>query len=80
MLFHEGCHMCNDGRHYQIILPLADMDRTSIVRLARKLDVPIELTWSCHAEGDRHCGICYSCSQRIEAFSAIGIADPVFER
>lgn len=78
-LFREACLVC-DGQPYQIILPLADMDRAAVIRLARKLNVPIHLTWSCHAEGDRHCGNCYSCRQRIEAFAAIGISDPAFER
>lgn len=78
-LFRESCLSC-DGNPYQIILPLADMDRVQIIELAQKLDVPIEMTWSCHAEGDRHCGRCYSCRQRLEAFGKMGISDPAFSR
>ncbi len=78
-LFRETCLSC-DGQAYQIILPLADMDRVRIIELARRLKVPIELTWSCHAEGERHCGKCYSCRQRLEAFSEIGVPDPAFGR
>jgi 7-cyano-7-deazaguanine synthase len=76
-LFREACLSCN-GSGYQIVLPLADMDRVRIIGLARELQVPIELTWSCHAEGDRHCGRCYSCKQRLEAFAALGMPDPAF--
>ena len=76
-LLREGCLLC-DGKAYEISLPLADLDRTGVVRLARELGVPIELTWSCHGEGDRHCGQCYACKQRLEAFAALGIKDPAF--
>jgi 7-cyano-7-deazaguanine synthase len=61
-----------------ILLPLADMNRQKIISLALEIEVPLELTWSCHNEGERHCRQCYSCSQRLEAFSCLGIKDPVF--
>lgn len=79
VLFKEGCLLC-DGRQYQIVLPLADMDRKAVIALAGELGVPIELTWSCHREGDAHCGRCYACTQRLEAFSELGIKDPAFAR
>jgi|SRR5581483_1524288 len=78
-LFKEGCLMC-DGRPYQIVLPLAEMDRKEIIKLATKLKLPVELTWSCHREGDMHCGQCYACKQRLEAFSSLGLQDPVFTK
>jgi 7-cyano-7-deazaguanine synthase len=78
-LFQEGCLMC-DGQPYQIVLPLAEMDRKEIVRLAIKLVLPFELTWSCHKEGDTHCGQCYACKQRLEAFDSLGLQDPVFPK
>ncbi len=61
-----------------ILLPLVDMDRQKVISLALKIDVPLELTWSCHNEGETHCGQCYSCSLRFGAFSSLGIKDPVF--
>ena len=75
ILFKEGCLLC-DGEAYQILLPLAKMNRKQIIRLAMKLNAPIELTWSCHREGDVHCGSCYSCKQRLEAFDDLGLKDP----
>jgi 7-cyano-7-deazaguanine synthase len=77
MLFKEGCLLCND-QAYQILLPLSRMNRKEIIRLAIKLKVPIELTWSCHREGTVHCGSCYACRQRLEAFDDLGLKDPVF--
>lgn len=77
ILFKEGCILCND-QAYQILLPLAKMNRKQIIRLAIKLKAPIELTWSCHREGSVHCGSCYACRQRLEAFNDLGLKDPVF--
>jgi 7-cyano-7-deazaguanine synthase len=76
-LFKQGRILCND-ESCVIVLPLAEMDRKKIVNLAIQLDVPLELTWSCHNEGDRHCGQCYSCEQRLEAFNSLSMKDPVF--
>ncbi|AIC16907.1 7-cyano-7-deazaguanine synthase [Nitrososphaera viennensis] len=77
-LFAEGCLLC-DGRPYQIVLPLAEMDRKAIIALAHRLHVPIEMTWSCHREGELPCEKCYACMQRLEAFSALGIRDPALD-
>jgi 7-cyano-7-deazaguanine synthase len=77
ILFKEGCLSCN-GQVYQVLLPLVEMNRKEIIRLAIKLKAPIELTWSCHREGSVHCGSCYACRQRLEAFDDLGLKDPVF--
>ena len=77
-LFREGCLLCNDNQAYQIVLPLAKMNRKEIIKLAMRLKAPIELTWSCHREGNNHCGSCYSCKQRLEAFNELGLKDPAF--
>jgi 7-cyano-7-deazaguanine synthase len=77
ILFKEGCLLCND-QAYQILLPLSRMNRKQIIRLAIKLKAPVELTWSCHREGTVHCGSCYACKQRLEAFDDLGLKDPAF--
>ena len=77
ILFKEGCLLCND-QAYQILLPLSRMNRKQIIRLAIKLKAPVELTWSCHREGTMHCGSCYACKQRLEAFDDLGLKDPAF--
>jgi 7-cyano-7-deazaguanine synthase len=74
-LFREGCLLCN-GRAYRIVLPLAQMKRVEIIRLALKLKTPIGLTWSCHKGGTSQCGSCYACKERIQAFSSLGMHDP----
>ncbi|MDQ3807831.1 MAG: 7-cyano-7-deazaguanine synthase QueC [Thermoproteota archaeon] len=77
ILFKEGCLLCSD-QSYQILLPLSRMNRKQIIRLAIKLKVPLGLTWSCHREGTVHCGSCYACRQRLEAFDQLGLQDPAF--
>ena len=76
VLFKEGCLLCKDNQAYQIVLPLAKMNRKQIIKLAMRLKAPIELTWSCHREGAKPCGSCYSCKQRVEAFNELGLKDP----
>lgn len=76
-LFKEGC-LLSDRRAYQVLLPLARMNRKQIVRLAIKLKTPVEQTWSCHMEGKAHCGRCYACKQRLKAFGSLGLKDPAF--
>lgn len=81
-LLKKGCLLCNGGVSdgsrgaYSIVLPLAKMRRREIIRLALRLKTPIELTWSCHRDGRTHCGRCYACRQRLEAFGSLGLVDP----
>ena len=75
-LLRQGCPIINNNTP-AILLPLVDMNRQKVISLALKIKVPLELTWSCHNEGETHCGQCYSCSQRFDAFSSLGIKDPV---
>ena len=61
---------------FQIETPLIDMSKADIVRLARDLDAPLHLTWSCYAAGPRPCGVCDSCLLRAKGFEEAGIIDP----
>lgn len=79
VLLKEGCLLCN-GRTYQIVLPLAKMNRKEIIKLALRLKIPLEHTWSCHREGNVHCGRCYACKQRLEGFGSLSIKDPAFNQ
>jgi 7-cyano-7-deazaguanine synthase len=60
----------------KIILPLKQMSRLDIIRLAMALNVPIRLTWSCHRNGKVQCGECYACKQRLNAFKFLTLTDP----
>jgi 7-cyano-7-deazaguanine synthase len=75
-LFKEGSISQADS--CKIILPLCKMYRKNIIRLAITLKVPIELTWSCHNKGRRHCNRCYACLERVRSFNSLGMPDPAF--
>jgi 7-cyano-7-deazaguanine synthase len=47
--------------------PLAQYDKTAVVELARQLNVPIDLTWSCLRGGETPCGRCIGCATRKAA-------------
>ncbi len=55
------------GKEYKtkIIMPLAKLDKTGIIKLAIKLKVPLELTWSCYKNGRIMCGKCNGCFSRL---------------
>lgn len=51
----------------KVIAPLLKMNKTQIMKLAMKLNVPIERTWSCYAGGKVPCGVCDACIIRQKA-------------
>lgn len=57
--------------------PLRTMSKFEVVRLAHDIGVPLELTWSCHREGTRHCWRCEGCISRSRSFAQAGIPDPL---
>lgn len=54
----------------RIHAPLLDMTKADIVRLALKLGVPIDDTWSCYRGGRTPCGVCDSCVLREQGMRA----------
>jgi 7-cyano-7-deazaguanine synthase len=60
----------------RIATPLVKKDKAAIVRMALRLGVPLEYTWSCYSGGRRACGTCDSCKLRAKGFSEAGEEDP----
>ena len=63
----------------KILTPIIKMSKAEIVKLAIKLKVPLEFTWSCYYGGKKPCGKCDSCKLRAKGFEEAGIKDPVYE-
>lgn len=65
------------GKKVKIIAPFIDKTKADIVSIGMKLDVPYELTWSCYKGGEKPCGKCGTCIDRIKAFEINGVKDPL---
>lgn len=61
----------------QVVAPLVNMNKAGVVKLGLSLNVPYELTWSCYEGGEKACGTCGTCIDRIAAFKANGVEDPI---
>ena len=57
--------------------PLINMNKAEVVKTGLKLKVPYELTWSCYEGRDKACGTCGTCIDRLNAFKANGVQDPI---
>jgi 7-cyano-7-deazaguanine synthase len=60
---HEDCQMAIDF----VVAPFLCWPKEAIAYEGFKLDVPFEDTWSCYKGGEKHCGKCGTCVERLEA-------------
>jgi 7-cyano-7-deazaguanine synthase len=63
--------------HIALFTPFITMTKTDILKLGTELRVPYEHTWSCYQDEEKACGTCGSCHFRREAFTALGMTDPI---
>jgi len=62
---------------FAIHTPFVDKWKTEVVALGLQMGVPYELTHTCY-EGKRPaCGVCDACAERLTAFAANGVPDPL---
>lgn len=61
----------------QITAPLISMNKIQVVKTGIDLNVPFELTWSCHNATKVACGGCSNCRSRQAAFQSLGLTDPL---
>lgn len=74
-LIKRGKHK-QDQNNIEIVLPLIELSKTEVVKLAKNLNVPLEWTWSCYSDGEKPCGQCSSCLKRKEAFDKLNYIKP----
>jgi len=66
-----------DTTTIRIEMPLVHLQKSQIVQEACKLNVPLDLTWSCYQSEDKACGVCDSCRLRLRGFQLAGQKDPI---
>lgn len=60
-----------------ICCPFVDKTKSEVIGTGLKLGVPYQYTWSCYNGTEKPCGKCGTCIDRIEAFKANGVEDPL---
>jgi 7-cyano-7-deazaguanine synthase len=76
-LIRTGTRSGQEGAEMKIVNPLIHCTKVEVLRLALKLKVPLELTWSCYEDLPVPCGKCRGCYTREKAFGDVGIVDPL---
>lgn len=66
----NGEFLYSTSKHPKVVAPLINYNKNDIVMLALKHGVPLEYTRSCYQGGERHCGICESCTRLKHALEA----------
>lgn len=61
----------------RVTAPLVNMNKAEVIGTGLKLGVPYQLTWSCYKGGHKACGKCGTCIDRLNAFHANGVEDPI---
>lgn len=64
------------GGKLMLLAPFISSTKAEVVKKGLELGVPYELTWSCYEGGERPCGCCGTCLDRMKAFRANGVEDP----
>ena len=77
VLLAKGTRVGAGGNAIQVVNPLIESSKKEVLRLAIELNVPLELTWSCHEDVILPCHRCRGCVARHNAFKEIGMQDPL---
>jgi len=60
-----------------VVRPLINLNKAGVVAEGLKIGVPYNLTWSCYHGREKACGKCGTCLDRLAAFEANGVKDPI---
>ncbi len=71
----EKAAMLGTGESISIQAPFSGKRKSDVIKKGAELGVPLEFTWSCYRNAEKHCGICESCVNRKKAFQESGILD-----
>lgn len=68
--------LASDGK-VTVLAPFIDGDKTTIIEDGLKIDVPYKFTRTCYKDQELSCGLCGSCTERLEAFENNKMPDPI---
>lgn len=60
-----------------VLAPLIGKRKAELVRMGQGLGVDFAQTWSCYRGGEKACGTCPTCVERLNAFREAGAFDPL---
>ena len=74
--FSAAMRLANDAEELLLEAPFISWTKSDIAKHGNQLGVDFTQTWSCYKGGDKHCGKCGTCVERIEAFQIAEVNDP----
>lgn len=69
------CEAIKQGTYDGIVIdaPYTNITKSDIARIGKRIGVDYNLTYSCYKGGEKHCGKCGTCVERMEALRDAGI-------
>lgn len=61
----------------EVLAPYLDVDKNAILADGLRMALDYSNTWTCYNGRDKACGKCGACVERLEAFAANGVKDPL---
>lgn len=73
---HEASLIAN-YKAIEVLAPFQHANKTEIIKQGLEIGVDYAKTWTCYVGGEKACGRCGSCQERLEAFRNNGVEDPL---
>lgn len=58
------------GRNLTIVTPLIEFSKTQVILLAKKYQIPLDMTYSCYGGKEKYCGKCATCIEILNSGEA----------
>ena len=71
----DGAATAGTYNNVRVVAPYTNITKGEIASIGKRLGIDYTETWSCHKDGEKHCGKCGTCVERKEALAAAGIDD-----